>query len=373
MQTTASVKLLPTKAQEVLIKSTMKEYIKLVNSIVADYVGVMKNLKYTSKDVSANLPSALKNQAIRDSSSVFKKYKKDVSISAKSKKARTKAKSLAEPKEVKVPILKNEVAIWNNQNFNVENSLVCFPVMINGKSKKIKVKAVIASYQDEKLKHKLGSLRITVKSGKLIAQIACETPALDTSGHQTMGVDLGLKIPAVAVCGNHKVKFFGNGRQNKYIKRMNRARRKKLSKFKQLEAIRNLDNKEQRFMKDKDHKISRKIVNFAIENNVSTIRLESLSGIRQTARISRKNEKNLHTWSFYRLAAFIEYKAILAGIKVEFVNPRNTSKKCPACETLNTAKDRKYTCSCGYSGHRDIVGAQNIISAPVIIGKRLSA
>ena len=365
MQTTASVKLLPTKAQEVLIKSTMKEYIKLVNSIVDDFVGVMENLKYTSKDVPANLPSALKNQAIQDASCIFKKYKKEVTLNAKSKKPNLK--------EVKVPILKKEVSIWNNQNFNVENGLICFPVMVNGKSKKIKVKAVMASYQDEKLKHKLGSLRITVKSSKLMAQIACETPALDITGHQTMGVDLGLKIPGVAVCENHKVKFFGNGRLNKYIKRINRARRKKLGELKQLEAIRNLDNKEQRFMKDKDHKISRQIVNFAIMNNVSVIRLESLSGIRQTARTSRKNEKNLHTWSFYRLAAFIEYKAILAGIKVEFVNPRNTSKKCPACETLNTAKDREYTCSCGYSGHRDIVGAQNIISAPVIIGKRLSA
>jgi transposase len=46
-----------------------------------------------------------------------------------------------------------------------------------------------------------------------------------------------------------------------------------------------------------------------------------LSGIRQTARTSRKNEKNLDTWSFHRLANFIEYKAILAGLTVEFVDP----------------------------------------------------
>ena len=48
-------------------------------------------------------------------------------------------------------------------------------------------------------------------------------------------------------------------------------------------------------MKDQDHKISRQIVNFAIENNVSIIRLENLTNIRNTARTSRKNEKNLHT------------------------------------------------------------------------------
>ena len=62
--------------------------------------------------------------------------------------------------------------------------------------------------------------------------------------------------------------------------------------------------------------------NFAKENNVSVIRVEQLSGIRQTARTSRKNEKNLHTWSFYRLAQFIEYKAILEGIQWDKINKR---------------------------------------------------
>ena len=126
-------------------------------------------------------------------------------------------------------------------------------------------------------------------------------------------------------------------------------------------------------MSDKDHKISRQIVNFAKDNNVSTIRLEKLSGIRQTARTSRKNEKNLHTWSFYRLAQYIEYKAILEGIKVEYVNPKYTSQTCPVCGKRNHANDRKYQCSCGFKIHRDILGALNIISAPVIDGNNLSA
>ncbi len=121
-------------------------------------------------------------------------------------------------------------------------------------------------------------------------------------------------------------------------------------------------------MKNQDHKISREIVNFAIENHVSTIRLEKLSGIRQTAKTSRKNEKNLHTWSFYRLAGYIEYKAILAGITVEYVNPAYTSQICPVCGKKNKAKGRNYTCKCGYHSHRDLVGAINIIKAPLIAG-----
>jgi IS605 OrfB family transposase len=162
--------------------------------------------------------------------------------------------------------------------------------------------------------------------------------------------------------------FFGNGHENKFFKRRFRSLRKKLGKAKKLLAIKKIHDKEQRWMKDKDHKISRAIINFALENHVSIIRLEKLSGIRQTAKTSRKNEKNLHTWSFYRLASYIEYKAALVGIKVEYVDPAYTSQICPMCGKKNKAKGRNYTCKCGYHTHRDLVGAINIIDAPVIAG-----
>jgi putative transposase len=124
-----------------------------------------------------------------------------------------------------------------------------------------------------------------------------------------------------------------------------------------------MDDKEHRYMKDQDHKISRGIVDFAVQNNVSVIRIEKLTNIRNTAKTSRKNEKNLHTWSFYRLAQFVEYKARLEGIRVEYVNPMHTSQKCPVCGNLNHAKDRKYKCSCGYKAHRDLNACINIINA----------
>ncbi|MHA2896487.1 RNA-guided endonuclease TnpB family protein, partial [Bacillus cereus] len=112
---------------------------------------------------------------------------------------------------------------------------------------------------------------------------------------------------------------------------------------------------------------------FATDNNISVIRLEQLTNIRQTARTSRKNEKNLHTWSFYRLAQFLEYKANLVGIKVEYVNPAYTSQTCPKCSEKNKAQDRKYKCRCGFEKHRDIVGAMNIRYTTVINGNSQSA
>jgi len=51
----------------------------------------------------------------------------------------------------------------------------------------------------------------------------------------------------------------------------------------------------------------------------------------------------------------------MAGIKLEYVDPAHTSQRCPRRGKINHAKDRRYECRCGYTAHRDIVGAVNIL------------
>lgn len=283
----------------------------------------------------------MKNQAIKDAKSLF---------ATKVKKSKYKI----------IPILKRPVCVWNNQNYSFDTTHISIPFKINGKSTRLKVRALLIDKNNRNLdllKHKLGTLRITRKSNKWIAQISITLPTNEKIGTKILGVDLGLKVPAVAITEDDKVRFFGNGRQNKYRKRKFRNVRNQLGKDKKVNAIRRLDDKEKRWMQDKDHKISREIIDFAIDNHISVIRLEQLTNIRQTARTSRKNEKNLHTWSFYRLSRFIEYKAMLAGIQVEYINPAYTSQSCPKCAEKNKARDRKYKCPCVFKTHRDIVGA----------------
>ena len=106
---------------------------------------------------------------------------------------------------------------------------------------------------------------------------------------------------------------------------------------------------------------------------LSVIKLERLQNIRSTTRTSRKNNHSLHTWSFYRLATFIEYKAKLAGIKVEYVDPAYTSQICPICGSVHHANDRNYTCRCGFHTHRDLLGAINICNSTEYIGNRYTA
>jgi len=339
---------MPNTEQEKLLRLTTAEYIASANDLIDYCCGQHEPLKLSSASFKAVLPSAVKNEIVNTVRSILRKYKRGV------------GKSL--------PILRRPVATWNNQNYKLLDSGIEFPVIIGGKSKRISVKAVIGEYQSKRLASKLGALRITQKNGKWIAQIAVDTPVEITSCDAVMGVDLGLKVPAVAVTETGKTKFSGNGRMNKYMKRKHRTKRKALGKAKKQKEINKLSNKEQRWMRDQDHKISREIVNFAVSRGVGTIRLEQLANIRQTARTSRKNEKNLHTWSFYRLANFIEYKANIASIQVEYVNPAYTSQICPKCGALNKAKDRLYKCDCGFKTHRDRVGAMNIINAPVADG-----
>ncbi|WP_249730371.1 hypothetical protein [Paenibacillus sp. J2TS4] len=143
---------------------------------------------------------------------------------------------------------------------------IAFPIVVDGKTKKTAFPATTTSRDMDLLrKAKLGLMRKVEKSRKWYAQISVEVPTSETSHEGIMGIDFGLKVPAVAVTTTGKTRVFGNGRLNKYIRRKYQQRRRKLGKLKKLTAIRKLGNKEQRWMKDQNHKMSRQMVNTAIQ------------------------------------------------------------------------------------------------------------
>lgn len=369
MQLSETVKLYMTREQKSLITATMTEYISTVNSLVSDAISGISIAKYTTADVKANLPSALTNQCIRDAKSIVKKYNK-----ACCDADRKNAKFVKQGKDIKVvatiPVLRKSCCYINNQNYKVNGDCVEFPVLINGKSKRLSVKAKMTDNQKSIFaSNKLGTMRIVYKNNKIVAQIVYKTaePTYSDDGN-VMGVDLGIKCPAVSYTSDGNVKFYGNGRKNKYMRRHYVYLRKKLQKAKHIDAVKRINNKEQRIMRDIDHKLSHDIVETAIAHDVKVIKLEQLANIRSTTRTSRKNNHSLHNWSFYRLAQFIEYKAKLAGITVEYVNPAYTSQTCPVCGHVHHANDRNYTCKCGFHIHRDILGAMNICNSTEYVG-----
>ena len=448
---TTSLKLELNSEEETVLRAEMEKYIACVNSLVALHLSGVSIQKFTSNDVVAELPAAVKNQAIRDAKSVLRRYAK------KQRKAERKRAWFAEqgrtPKrpirDAKVPILRRPVLLVNNQNFkiNLDAKTVSVPLFRDGKTaprkttrnsvqKVIRV-ATVTPRQREILTTTphLSTLRIVRRGDILLAQVGYtveepETAELDDllgdPNTLVMGVDLGIKCPAVSYSTDGKIRFYGNGRENRYKRRKFYARRKKLQKAKKLRAIKRISDKEARFMRDRDHQVSRAIVNEAIRQGAKVIALEDLDGIREGCTKStptrksrknvdkskvdsvaenvknetdatantrepvqldlfsetealtkkerrkkrklskkqvvarRKNNRSLNSWSFYRLAKFIEYKAALAGILVIPVDPYKTSQRCPSCGMEHKAKDRRYECECGFHAHRDLVGAINI-------------
>ena len=448
---TTSLKLELNFEEETVLRAEMEKYIACVNSLVALHLSGVSIQKFTSKDVVAELASAVKNQAIRDAKSVLQRYaKKQRKVERKRAWFAEQGKTPKHPiRDAKVPILRRPVLFVNNQNFKIDldSKTVSFPLFRDGKTAHRKTKrnsvqkeirvATITPRQREILTTTphLSTLRIVRRGNTLFAQVGYtleepEITSLDTlladQNTLVMGVDLGIKCPAVSYSTNGTVRFFGNGRENRYKRRKCYARRKKLQKAKKLRAIKRISDKEARFMRDRDHQVSRAIVNEAIRQGAKVIALEDLGGIRENCtpftptrksrknvdkpkvdsvvenpknvtdastptrepvqinlfsetealtkkqrrkarKLSkkqvaarRKNNRSLNSWSFYRLAKFIKYKAALAEILVIRVDPYKTSQRCPLCGSEHKAKDRRYVCECGFHAHRDLVGAINI-------------
>lgn len=375
MQLSETVKLYPTKYQSELIRAAMSEYISTVNSLVSDAASGKSIARITTADVDAQLPSALRNQCIRDARSIIRKYYKSCHSTVLKNRSLARKTSNIRITAPKLPILRKPCCYINNQNFKVNGNNIEFPVIIGGRSKRIVVKTQISDKQKALFaSYKLGSMRIVLKGKSLVAQIVYDIDEpMSADAGNIMGVDLGIKCPAVSYCSDGSVKFYGNGRKNKYMRRHYKYLRWKLQKAKKPSAVLRLNNKEQRIMKDIDHKLSHDIIQTAIEHNVTVLKLEQLQNVRSATRTSRKNNHSLHTWSFYRLAQYIGYKAKLAGITVEYVNPAYTSQKCPLCGNVHHANDRSYTCTCGFHTHRDLLGARNICNSTEYVGNRHTA
>ena len=99
-------------------------------------------------------------------------------------------------------------------------------------------------------------------------------------------------------------------------------------------------------MRDLDHKISRKVVDYAEKNQLGIV-MEDLTGIRNSRRRgegSRSVNRVVNSWSFYRLTQFIEYKAKERGISFEKVAPHYTSQECSYCTVIGERSGDQFLC-----------------------------
>ena len=180
-----------------------------------------------------------------------------------------------------------------------------------------------------------------------------------------IGVDRNATGHTAVVSDPKSGKVFKLGKRAQHIRNKYRAIRKRLQEAGKYRKVKTMRNLESRIAKDINHKVSKKILDIA-ERTESGIKLEKLGEIRKSRRHTKSFNATLHSWSFYQLQSFLQYKARLRGIPIVFVEPRNTSKECSRCGSEGARIGKNFVCQCGHVDHADANAGFNIAMRPNI-------
>jgi IS605 OrfB family transposase len=232
-------------------------------------------------------------------------------------------------------------------------------VTVNGR---LRIPFVCGERQLEMLQTRQGESDLGLYKGLFFLSATCEVDEpkpINVDG--ALGVDLGVVNIAVDSDGQiHSARHTNNVRhRHRRLRAKLQAKGTRSAKRK----LKRLSGKERRFAKDTNHCISKKLVAKAKDTN-RAIALEDLRGIRGRVTVRRSQRATLHSWAFFQLRSFVTYKAKGAGVPVFLVDPRNTSRTCPACghvDKANRLSQSKFSCVvCGFAGLADQIAAINI-------------
>lgn len=258
--------------------------------------------------------------------------------------------------------------IWKNDTIKFKNGVVLLSNGSHGKDISFKFNIDVLKILEVRLvfnkRAKKYFWHIVVENGKSI-----KTP----SGTNIVSIDLGEIHPAVIGDENESViiscrelrsqKQGHNKRLAKISKAISR-KRKGSRKYKQLIKTKTrLKSKYENVVKNITHKISKTIVDVAIELQSNTIVVGDIRKIGDKVNLGTCSNQKISQWNHGKLLEYVEYKADAEGIALKLINEAFTSQTCPKCQQRHKPKGRKYFCpSCGFQSHRDIVGQINILS-----------
>ena len=330
------------------IKPTIKAYTKAFNFVCqagwndSDSNGVSLHHK-TYKKTREYLPSQL---------AVSARMKATEALKAVKTKIRKKQKATCpKSKQASIRYDARSYNIWFDRN---KISILT----INGRKQ---FPISVPEYFKQYLDWKRCSADLFIKKNKVFLHVVFSKNVSDPElSGKVVGIDRGIK--KIAVTSENQ--FFGGGHIKKVSKRYEKLR-SALQSCGSKSAKRHLKKislKENRFRADANHVISKRIVESLDSGTV--IALEKLTGIRQNARLCKKQRKDLHKWNFYQFEQFLAYKAEARGMKVGYVDARYTSQKCSVCGYIsrsNRQSQSVFKCKhCGFSLNADLNAARNI-------------
>ncbi|MCA0457928.1 MAG: transposase [Chloroflexi bacterium] len=205
----------------------------------------------------------------------------------------------------------------------------------------------------------------------------CDIPDPDQrQTDEALGIDMGVTNIAVTSDGD-----IFSSESIEYTRKRYAKLRKALQQCGSKSAKRHLKKmagRQQRFQKDVNHVISKRLVMSAKDTNRS-IKVENLTHIRVRTTVGGSDKRAKYSnWAFAQLQYFLAYKARMHGVKLEQIDPRYTSQRCFVCGHIAKAnrktQDAFLCCACGYIAHADINAAKNIafwaaVKPPIVTGR----
>lgn len=323
MKLTLKIKLLPTNEQVTLLLETIKEANAVCDVIsnVAWQDKIFNNFKlhhkiYHSHKATFQLSSQM---LIRQIAKVTDAYKLD----KKTKRTFRPLGSIAYDSRIMTYKTNNVVSLW----------------CIGGRQK-----INFVCHNPDYMPYIKGEADLVYKKGKFYLFQTVDVPEEDVEDvEEFVGCDFGLTDIVVTSDG---VKHSADG-LNKYREHRQKVRSSIQSKGTRnsRKLLKRLSGKEKTHASIVNHTIAKSIVQSAKEQGKG-IAIEDLTGIRFT---SKKRNKKFRTklgkWNFSMLRQYIEYKALLNGVKCIAVPPAYTSQTCSTCNHIGKRTNKVFKCT----------------------------
>ena len=180
--------------------------------------------------------------------------------------------------------------------------------------------------------NKLCQVRIIPQATCYVVEVIYEKKEIDLQLNKSniLSIDLGLNNLCTCISNVGVKPFIVNG---KIMKSFNQWYNKKRAKWMNFvgdrgtsKRLRWLNNRRNFWIDDKIHKISRRIINFCINNNIGNIVIGLNKGWKQDIDLGKKNNQKFVEIPFSKLIDKISYKGRLIGINVQTTEESYTSK-----------------------------------------------
>jgi putative transposase len=139
--------------------------------------------------------------------------------------------------------------------------------------------------------------------------------------------------------------------------------RKRVQKAEKPSMHDTLEGREERFVRDRLHKVSRHIVEWSHQFEKPCIVFEDLKEMRESIDYGTRMNRRLHHLPFRALQYYTSYKAAFEGVPTAWIDPEYTSQQCPMCghtERANRHRKRFKCRSCQHQAHADRSASVNI-------------